>query len=81
MNFSGRNAVLSGGAVVGTSSNMTVVGVTSWGTVDPNAPKDNFSSQFRQNTQYPGSYGVYGAGNIGAPPGTLATGCTPAEGP
>ena len=46
---------------------MAVVGVTSWGTADPNAPKDNYSSRFRQNTEFPDSdYGGRGAGNIGA---------------
>jgi len=67
VNFRTRSAVLSGGAVPGTASSMSVVGVTSWGSADPNAPKDNYSSQFRQNTRYPNaSYGIYGAGNIGS---------------
>lgn len=66
VNFSGRNPVLSGGAVSGTAPVMAVVGVTSWGTANPNLPKDNYSSQFRQNSRYPNaSYGIYGAGNIG----------------
>ena len=44
---------------------MAVVGVTSWGSADPNAPKDNYSSQFRQNARYPNAnYGGFGAGNI-----------------
>jgi V8-like Glu-specific endopeptidase len=59
--------VRSGGSVLGATSNMAVVGVTSWGAAGANAPKDNFSSQFRQNTAYPlANYGGYGAGNIGA---------------
>jgi len=57
---------LSGGAVAGAASTMAVVGVTSWGTSDPNLPKDNYSSQFRQNPAYPlANYGGRGAGNIG----------------
>jgi hypothetical protein len=67
VNFSGRNAALSSGAAEGAESVMAVVGVTSWGSADPNEPKDNFSSQFGQNTQFPGAdYGGYGAGNIGS---------------
>jgi V8-like Glu-specific endopeptidase len=59
--------VRSDGSVLGLASNMAIVGVTSWGSESPNQPKDNFSSQFRQNTAYPASnYGGYGAGNIGA---------------
>ena len=66
VNFRYNTAALSGGAVAGTASTMAVVGVTSWGTSDPNLPKDNYSSQFRQNNQYPSSnYGGRGAGNIG----------------
>jgi hypothetical protein len=65
---------LSGGAVVGSAAGRSVVGVTSWGTSDPNAPKDNYSSRFGQNTQYPNaSYGVYGAGNIGSGLNTLCS--------
>ena len=67
VNFSGRNAALSGGAVVGSQSVIAVVGVTSWGSADPNNPKDNYSSQFGQNSQFSGAnYGGYGAGNIAA---------------
>lgn len=74
VNFSGRNPVLSGGAVAGTASVMAVVGVTSWGSADPNSPKDNYSSQFAQNTQYPNAaYGNYGAGNIGSLLNTLCS--------
>ena len=81
VNFSGRNAVRSGGAVQGTSPVMAVVGVTSWGSPDPNAPKDNYSSQFRQNSRYPNaSYGVYGAGNIGALINTLCAAAAPGGG-
>jgi V8-like Glu-specific endopeptidase len=66
VNFASRLPVLSGGAVVGGFSAQAIVGVTSWGTSDPNAPKDNFSSRFSQNVQFPlGNYGGYGAGNIG----------------
>ena len=54
-----RTAALAGGAVPGTASVIAVVGVTSWGSRDPNAPKDNYSSQFRQNSRYPNaSYGA-----------------------
>ncbi|MFM8927229.1 MAG: trypsin-like serine peptidase [Rhodoluna sp.] len=49
-----------------------VVGVTSWGSADPNNPKDNYSSRFGQNSVYPlANYGVYGARNIGALLNTL----------
>jgi len=66
-NFSGQDAVLSGGAVVGDQASMAVVGVTSWGATDPNDVKNNFSSQFAQNSQFPDAdYGGFGAGNIGA---------------
>lgn len=74
VNFSGRNPILGGGAVQGTASVMAVVGVTSWGSSDPNVPKDNYSSQFGQNAAYPNaSYGVYGAGNIGSLLNTLCS--------
>ena len=67
VNFRAADPVLSGGAVMGTASTMAVVGVTSWGSADPNAAKDNYSSRFGQNTQFPAAaYGTYGAGNIGA---------------
>ncbi len=72
VNFRAANAVLSGGAVIGSQSNMSVIGVTSWGTADPNAPKDNYSSRFGQNSVYPNaSYGVYGSGNIASLLNTL----------
>lgn len=81
VNFSGRNAVLSGGAVLGTQSTMAVIGVTSWGSADPNAPKDNYSSQFRQNSRYPNaSYGIYGAGNIASLLNTLCNSAAPEGG-
>lgn len=65
VNFVSANPSLSGGAVIGSAPNTAVVGVTSWGSADPNAIKDNYSSQFRQNSRYPNAaYGVYGAGNI-----------------
>lgn len=81
VNFRTRAATLSGGAVPGTASVLAVVGVTSWGTADPNAPKDNYSSQFRQNTRYPNaSYGVYGAGNIASLLNTLCGAPAPGGG-
>lgn len=81
VNFSGRNAVRSGGAVLGTQSVMAVIGVTSWGAADPNNPKDNYSSQFRQNTRYPNaSYGTYGAGNIASLLNTLCSSAAPEGG-
>lgn len=65
VNFRTQAAALTGGAVEGTASVIAVIGVTSWGSADPNAIKDNWSSQFRQNTRYPNAdYGGYGAGNI-----------------
>lgn len=74
VNFFSLSATRSGGAVNGSAPLRAVVGVTSWGSVDPNNPKDNYSSRFGQNTQFPNaSYGVYGAGNIGA---LLNTACT-----
>ncbi len=79
VNFRSANPALSGGAVIGTAASMVVVGVTSWGSADPNAPKDNYSSQFRQNSRYPGAaYGTYGAGNIGSLLNTLCN--APAQG-
>jgi len=74
VNFAGRNAALSGGATNGNAPIMTIVGVTSWGSPNPNSPKDNYSSQFGQNSRYPqGDYGGYGAGNIGSLMNTLCT--------
>lgn len=81
VNFSGRNASLSGGALSGTAPNMAVIGVTSWGAADPNGRKDNYSSQFRQNSAYPNaSYGIYGAGNIGSLMNTLCNSAAPEGG-
>jgi hypothetical protein len=81
VNFASRTAALSGGAVPGTASVIAVIGVTSWGSADPNTPKDNYSSQFRQNSRYPNaSYGVYGAGNIGSLLNTLCSAPAPGGG-
>lgn len=81
VNFSGRNAVRSGGAVLGSQSVIAVIGVTSWGSANPNNPKDNYSSQFRQNSRYPNaSYGVYGAGNIASLLNTLCSSSAPEGG-
>ncbi len=81
VNFVSSSPVLSGGAVQGTQSGMAVVGVTSWGTNDPNVPKDNYSSQFRQNSRYPSSdYGGYGAGNIASLLNTLCNSSAPGGG-
>uniref|UniRef100_B8HSA8 Peptidase S1 domain-containing protein n=1 Tax=Cyanothece sp. (strain PCC 7425 / ATCC 29141) TaxID=395961 RepID=B8HSA8_CYAP4 len=75
-NFGYQNPRFSGGATAGRGArNNVVVGVTSWGAPDPNQRKDNFSSQFRQNTRYPrASYGKYGAGNIAALLNALCSG-------
>jgi hypothetical protein len=81
VNFASRVPVRSGGAVLGSASTIAVVGVTSWGAADPNAPKDNWSSQFRQNSRYPNaSYGIYGAGNIGSLLNTLCSAPAPGGG-
>jgi len=81
VNFRTRAATLAGGAVVGSASDITVIGVTSWGSSDPNAIKDNWSSQFRQNTQYPNAaYGIYGAGNIASLLSTLCNSGAPGGG-
>ncbi len=67
VNFGARKPTLSAGAAPGAAHRMAVVGVTSWGSADPNDNKDNYSSRFGQNTEFPKSdYGGYGAGNIGA---------------
>ena len=67
VNFSGRSAELGEGAEPGEAPLMAAIGVTSFGSLDPNEPKDNFASQFAQNSQFPEEdYGGYGAGNIGA---------------
>ncbi|MCG7401795.1 MULTISPECIES: trypsin-like serine peptidase [Caballeronia] len=81
VNFRPRDAVLSGGAVIGNASNLSIIGVTSWGSSDPNAIKDNYASQFRQNTQYPNAtYGNYGAGNIASLLNTLCSTAAPGGG-
>jgi len=83
-NFNVNYPTFSGGANAGLNAlRLVVVGVTSYGAADPNNPKDNFSSQFRQNAQYPNAaYGTYGAGNIASllntlcsskPPGSAST--------
>ncbi len=69
VNFAAFNPKLSGGAVLGSGPQLAVIGVTSWGSANPNDPKDNYSSRFGQNAEFPGdqaTYGGYGAGNIGA---------------
>lgn len=78
VNFRAADPALAGGAVPGTASVMAVVGVTSWGSADPNAPKDNYASRFGQNTRYPAAaYGVYGAGNIASLLNTLCGAIAP----
>ncbi|WGZ95038.1 MAG: trypsin-like serine protease [Candidatus Thiothrix putei] len=74
-NFGYQDPARGTGAVAGTAAlRNVVVGVTSWGSADPNTPKDNYASQFRQNTRYPNlTYGTYGAGNIGSLLQTLCT--------
>ena len=74
-NFKYQDPTFSSGAGPGSAGNNNIiVGVTSWGSADPNAPKDNYSSQFGQNTEYPNaSYGTYGAGNIGSLLNTLCS--------
>lgn len=67
VNFKSQAPALSGGAAPGTADLIAIVGVTSWGSANPNAPKDNYSSQFSQNATYPNAaYGIYGGGNIGS---------------
>jgi hypothetical protein len=81
VNFRSRTPTFSNGASEGWDPVLAVVGVTSWGSSDPNEPKDNWSSQFRQNTQYPdASYGVYGAGNIASLLNTLCSAAAPEGG-
>ncbi len=74
-NFGYQDPTYSGGANGGDSfASNVVVGVTSWGASDPNDPKNNYASQFRQNSRYPdASYGTFGAGNIGSLLNTLCT--------
>ena len=81
VNFGYATPDLSGGAAAGSApAQNIVIGVTSWGAGNPNAPKDNYSSQFGQNTQFPNAaYGTYGAGNIGALLQSLCSG-TPSGG-
>jgi len=78
-NFNASYPLFGPGANAGSNSNrLVVVGVTSYGAADPNNPKDNFSSQFRQNAQYPlAAYGTFGAGNIAALLNTLCNSRVP----
>lgn len=75
VNFGYENPSFSDGSGVGHKAKANVViGVTSWGSADPNQPKDNYSSQFTQNKRYPkADYGGFGAGNIAA---LLNTACS-----
>ena len=67
VNFKSQDPVYYGGASPGDESVPAVIGVTSWGSADPNDPKDNYSSRSGQNAEYPNAdYGGYGPGNIGA---------------
>jgi len=78
VNFGAQDPVLSGGAAIGTHAGQWIVGVTSWGSSDPNTPKDNYSSRFGQNTQYPAAnYGGRGAGNIASLLTTLCNAIVP----
>lgn len=80
-NFGAQYPVYAGGTNSGTAPQMYVVGVTSWGSSDPNVPKDNYSSRFGQNAQYPGNnYGGRGAGNIGSLLHTLCSAIAPGTG-
>ena len=66
VNFKSQEPVYYGGASEGTDAVPRVIGVTSWGSADPNYEKDNYSSRFGQNAEFPNpDYGGYGAGNIG----------------
>ncbi len=67
-NFGFERPAFSPGANAGhKAASNTVIGVTSWGAQNPNQPKDNYSSQFQQNAEYPkADYGGFGGGNIGA---------------
>jgi hypothetical protein len=81
VNFRSRTPAFSDGASEGSAPDLIVVGVTSWGSSDPNEPKDNWSSQFGQNTRYPdASYGVYGAGNIASLLNMLCSAAAPEGG-
>jgi V8-like Glu-specific endopeptidase len=67
VNFKSNDPIFYDGASSGEEEISVVIGVTSWGSDDPNGPKDNYSSRFGQNVEYPNSdYGGYGPGNIGA---------------
>jgi len=72
VNFQSHKPARSGGARPGRQAVMAVIGVTSWGAPGANDPKDNFSSQFAQNSRYPkADYGGFGGGNIGSLINTL----------
>lgn len=64
VNF-GTRPVVSSSASLGTSYVQAVVGVTSYGSTTLGYNRQG-ASYFGQNVQYPGTYGAYGAGNIGA---------------
>jgi hypothetical protein len=72
VNFFSVAPVLAEGSVIGTHPNRAVIGVTSFGSGSPDDPnpnpeKDNYSSRFGQNKEFPlAAYGRFGAGNIGA---------------
>ncbi len=81
VNFGAQNPTYQGGTGPGLAPIMMVVGVTSWGSADPNTPKDNYSSRFGQNAQYPlANYGNRGAGNIGSLVNTLCSAIAPGTG-
>lgn len=74
VNFKSQDPLFYDGASPGEEPVPAVIGVTSWGASAPNIPKDNYSSRFGQNAEYPNSdYGGYGPGNIGA---LLEVACT-----
>ena len=52
------------GASLGSATVQAVIGVTSYGSTTVGFNRQG-SSYFGQNSQYPGTYGTYGAGNIG----------------
>src|SRR5690606_22038965 len=67
VNFGAEYPAFAGGAGTGDATGLWVVGATSWGSSDPNTPKDKYSSRFGQNTRDPNADdGGRGAGNIGA---------------
>jgi V8-like Glu-specific endopeptidase len=62
-NFGTRPSV-SSGASLGSATVQTIVGVTSYGAIALGYNRQG-ASFFGQNSQYSGTYGTYGAGNIG----------------